>query len=70
MGLSRRMFTREFKLAAIEQLETGVSVAEVARAFEVHPSPAPIQVMDKSHYCKWGLVEAACDSLEPAQRLP
>ena len=38
MGLSRRMFTREFKLAAIEQLETGVSMAEVARAFEVHPS--------------------------------
>jgi transposase-like protein len=28
----------EFKLAAIEQLETGVSVADVARAFEVHPS--------------------------------
>ena len=38
MGLSRRKFTREFKLAAIERLESGASVAEVARAFEVSPS--------------------------------
>ena len=35
MGLSRRQFTREFKLAALERLEAGVSVADVARAFEV-----------------------------------
>jgi transposase len=38
MGLSRRQFTREFKLAALQRLETGASVAEVARAFEVHPN--------------------------------
>ena len=38
MGLSRRQFTREFKLAAIERLERGASVAEVARAFEVNPN--------------------------------
>src|SRR5580658_4043902 len=38
MGLSRRKFTREFKLAAVERLERGVSVAEVARAFEVSPN--------------------------------
>jgi transposase-like protein len=38
MGLSRRKFTREFKLAALEQVEAGVSVAEVARAFEVNPN--------------------------------
>src|SRR5438445_12400719 len=38
MGLSRRQFTREFKLAAIERLESGASVAEVARAFEVNPN--------------------------------
>ena len=36
MGLSRRQFTREFKLAALQRLETGASVAEVARAFEVN----------------------------------
>jgi transposase len=36
--LSRRQFTKEFKLAAIQRLEMGASVAEVARAFEVHPS--------------------------------
>src|SRR5579884_427446 len=38
MGLSRRRFTREFKLAAVERLEQGASVAEVARAFEVNPN--------------------------------
>jgi transposase-like protein len=32
MGLSRRRFTREFKLAAMERMEQGVSVGEVARA--------------------------------------
>jgi transposase-like protein len=34
MGLSRRKFTREMKLVAIRQLESGSSAAEVARAFE------------------------------------
>ena len=38
MGLSRRQFTKEFKLAAIQRLEMGASLAEVARAFEVNPS--------------------------------
>ena len=38
MGLSRRRFTREFKLAAIQRLEQGISVAEVARALEVDPN--------------------------------
>ena len=38
MGLSRRKFTREMKLAAIRQLETGSSAAEVARAFEIDPN--------------------------------
>jgi transposase-like protein len=37
MGLSRRKFTREFKLDAIERLESGTSVAAVARALEVSP---------------------------------
>ena len=35
MGLSRRMFTKEFKLAAVRRLEQGVSIGEVARALEV-----------------------------------
>jgi transposase len=38
MGLSRRTFTREVKMAAVRRLETGSSVAEVARAFEVSPN--------------------------------
>ncbi|MBV9072628.1 MAG: transposase [Acidobacteria bacterium] len=36
MGLSRRRFTREFKLAAVRRLEEGVRVTEVARALEVN----------------------------------
>jgi transposase len=38
MGLSRRRFTREFKLAAVRRLEQGSSLAEVARAMEVNPN--------------------------------
>ena len=38
MGLSRRQFTQEFKLAAVRRLEMGASIAEVARAFEVNPN--------------------------------
>jgi len=38
MGLSRRIFTREMKLAAVQRLENGFSAAEVARAFEVNPN--------------------------------
>src|SRR5271170_284940 len=38
MGLSRRTFTKEFKLAAVRRLEAGVSMAEVARGLGVSPS--------------------------------
>jgi len=38
MGLSRRQFTKEFKLAAVRRLEEGVSMAEVARGLEVNPN--------------------------------
>jgi len=38
MGLSRRQFTKEFKLAAIRRLEQGVSIAEVARGMEINPN--------------------------------
>ena len=38
MGLSRRQFTKEFKLAAIRRLEQGVSIGEAARALEVNPN--------------------------------
>ncbi len=36
MGLSRRKFTREMKMAAIRRLEAGSSAVEVARAFEIN----------------------------------
>src|SRR5215467_6050886 len=35
---SRRKFSKEFKQAAVNRLNGGQSVAEVARALEVHPS--------------------------------
>ena len=35
---SRRKFSKEFKQAAVRRLNSGQSVAEVARALEVHPS--------------------------------
>src|SRR5437879_6065432 len=38
MGLSRRQFTQEFKLAAVRRLEQGVSITEVARGLEVDPN--------------------------------
>ena len=38
MGLSRRQFTKEFKLAAVRRLEQGISVAEMARGVEVNPN--------------------------------
>jgi len=36
--MSLRRFSREFKVAAVRQLELGKSTAEVARACEVDPS--------------------------------
>jgi transposase len=36
MGLLRRKFTKEMKLAAVQRLDGGASIAEVARAFEVN----------------------------------
>jgi hypothetical protein len=35
MGLSRREFTKEFKIAALRQLDAGVSIAAVARWCEI-----------------------------------
>jgi len=35
MGLSRRQFTKEFKMAAVRRLEQGISIAEVAWGLEV-----------------------------------
>jgi transposase len=38
MGLSRRQFTKEFKLAAVRRLEREVSITEAARGLEVNPN--------------------------------
>jgi transposase-like protein len=38
MGLSRRKFTREFKVSAVKKLEEGASVGALSRALEVNVS--------------------------------
>ena len=38
MALSRRRFTKEFKMSAVQRFERGASIAEVTRAFEVSPN--------------------------------
>jgi len=38
MGMERRQFTKEFKLAAVRRLEQGVSIGEAARALELNPN--------------------------------
>ena len=38
MSLSRRRFTPEFKLSAVEGLEQGALAAEVSRAYEINPN--------------------------------
>jgi transposase-like protein len=35
---SRRKFTKDFKIAAVARLNSGQTLAEVARALEVHPT--------------------------------
>jgi transposase len=37
MVRTRRLFTKDFKLSAIAELEAGASVAEVARRHNLHP---------------------------------
>jgi transposase len=38
MSVGRRKFTREMKMTALQRLDAGTSIGEVARAFEVNPS--------------------------------
>lgn len=38
MGLSRRKFTKEFKIAALRQVDVSGSIAAVARSCEINPN--------------------------------
>ena len=38
MGLKRREFTREFKLRIIREVDSGKSLAQVARKYQIGPS--------------------------------
>ncbi len=36
--MGRRQFTKELKLQVVQELETGLSLAEASRRYEVHPN--------------------------------
>ena len=38
MTLKRRKFTREFKLQVLREIEAGMSLAEAARQYQLHPN--------------------------------
>lgn len=38
MGKTRRRYTKEFKLSVIQELETGVSISEISRKYNIHPA--------------------------------
>ena len=35
---SRKRFTRDFKLKALSELDSGRTIAEISRAYEIHPN--------------------------------
>lgn len=36
--MERRRFTKEFKLQVVQEIEAGLSIVEVSRRYEIHPS--------------------------------
>ena len=38
MALKKRQFTREFKLQVLQEIQSGKSVAQVAREHQIHPT--------------------------------
>jgi transposase len=54
MSLKRRQFSREFKLQIIAEVESGKSIAEVAREHQIHP--ITIGKWRKDHDSKVGLI--------------
>lgn len=47
MARTRREFTKDFKLSVLREIEAGASVAETARAHEVHPET--IRLWKRNH---------------------
>jgi len=37
MGRTRREFSKEFKLSVLREIDAGASIAETARAHDIHP---------------------------------
>jgi transposase len=41
MTIKRRQFTKEFKLHVLREIETGKTVVQAAREYQVHPNTIP-----------------------------
>jgi transposase len=50
MARTRREFTKEFKLSVLREVEAGASVAETARAHEIHPETIRLWKRDHRKY--------------------
>ena len=73
MGLSRRTYTKEFKLAAVQRLEQGVSLGEVARELEVNPNVlhrlrTEIEISDQNAHTEAGIDVSALTDLSQDDR--
>lgn len=50
MARTRREFTKEFKLSVLREVEGGASIAETARAHEIHPETIRLWKRDHRKY--------------------
>ncbi len=66
MGLSRRQFSKEFKLAAVRRLEQGASRAEVARTLECESQRARPLAVGASQ----GTLEALLPGMGKSRAVP
>lgn len=52
MARTRRIFDKEFKLAVLREIDAGASIAEVARAHDVHPETVRLWRRDHRKYAE------------------
>ena len=77
MGLSRLKFTKEFKMGALRQLDSGVSIAGVARGCEIDASllhrwrrPYSVRLADQHWQTGHRRTRLRVQDTDPAQLRP
>ena len=50
MTIKRRQFTKEFKLQVLREIEAGASLAQTARAYQLHPN---LITTWRKHYARY-----------------